>query len=85
MALITFTLQDTETGTIELQARAHPFLPGPDSDAELTPAQTLAIIMISAAGEAMAQGNEVEEAELNEAASPTLFVVGDTGKEPDAE
>jgi hypothetical protein len=74
MALIVFTIADAEDG-IDVQARAEPFFPSPGSDEEMTPAQTLALLMLGAAQETLSFG--VEEEEPVDEGKPQLVVVGD--------
>ena len=59
MALIVFTLQDTEEG-IEFKLSSEPGFPAED-DAELTIAQTLALLALRAITEATNPPDEEEE------------------------
>ena len=54
MALVVITICDDPEQGIDISAKAEPFIPGPDSEQGLTPAQTAALIAIAAIGSAVA-------------------------------
>jgi hypothetical protein len=63
LALIVITLVDNEDGSLDIQARAEPFIPSKEEQedgAELTPAQTAAQVMVAAIASILAAGDEVE-------------------------
>lgn len=66
MALIVITLADNEDGSLDIQARAEPFIPSQeeqDEGAELTGAQTAAQVMIGALASILSAAGEVETEE----------------------
>lgn len=65
MALVVITICDDEENGIDISAKAEPFIPGPDSDVPMTPAQTAGIIAISSIAAAM----QADEAEVPEASA----------------
>lgn len=66
MALIVITLADNEDGSLDIQARAEPFIPSQeeqDEGAELTGAQTASQVMIGALASILSAAGEVETEE----------------------
>lgn len=52
MALIALIIKDVEDGSLDIQAHAEPYIPS-EPDAELTPAQTAAQVMVAALAEVL--------------------------------
>lgn len=66
MALIVITLCDDPDGQLDISVKAEPFLPGPASKDEPTPAQTATLIMLSTFAHAMADEEAAEDAAPSE-------------------
>ena len=75
MALIAITVKDTEDGSLDIQALAEPYIPGPqelEEGAELTPAQLAAQVMVGAlasmlaAAEVEAEDSTEDDSDLTE-------------------
>ncbi|MDE2098599.1 MAG: hypothetical protein KGL39_15195 [Patescibacteria group bacterium] len=61
MALIVITLVDTDDGSVDISAKAEPYLPGPASEEETTPAQASALVMLGALAQALTDSGVVDE------------------------
>lgn len=60
MALVVFTIKDTEDGSLDISAVAEPYIPV-EEDVELTPAQIVAQVIAAAIQSVLAAGEEVED------------------------
>lgn len=79
MALITLVIKDAPDGSLDVQAHAEPYIPS-EPEAELTPAQTAAQVMVAALAEvlqaeAAIAASLADDSEAGE--TPKLEVVGE--------
>lgn len=60
MALVAIIIKDTEDGSLDISAHAEPYIPA-EVDADLSPAQTAAQVMVAALASILEAEDETED------------------------